>query len=198
MQPFPRQYLARTRPRMTTGSWNRKSRIQLRQPRRPSAASQPVLPAQAPHACPHRHPHAARHLHHSLPLHAAAPRPALPHHRQRLRLCRLLLLISGFVLTYNYADRATTLSKREFWLARFSRLYPVYLLVLVISASMLRDEWYARPHEEFWRGVILTPLLLQGWSPNLATFGNTVAWPSPPRSCSTSPSRFSSTTAPPA
>ncbi len=85
-------------------------------------------------------------------------------------------LISGFILTYNYADRSLTLSKREFWLARFSRLYPVYLLVLVISVGMLQDEWSARSHTEFWRGVVLTPLLLQGWSPNLATFGNTVAW----------------------
>jgi peptidoglycan/LPS O-acetylase OafA/YrhL len=85
-------------------------------------------------------------------------------------------LLSGFVLTYNYSDRSTTLSKREFWLARFSRLYPIYILVLAISVSMLRDEWFARSHQEFWRGVILTPFLLQGWSPNLATFGNTVAW----------------------
>ncbi len=85
-------------------------------------------------------------------------------------------LLSGFVLTYNYSDRSTTLSKREFWLARFSRLYPIYILVLAVSVGMLRDEWHARSHEEFWRGVILTPLLLQGWSPNLATFGNTVAW----------------------
>jgi peptidoglycan/LPS O-acetylase OafA/YrhL len=85
-------------------------------------------------------------------------------------------LLSGFILTYNYADRATTLSKREFWLARFSRLYPIYLVVLVVSIHMLEDEWAARSHAEFWRGFILTPLLLQGWSPNLATFGNTVAW----------------------
>jgi peptidoglycan/LPS O-acetylase OafA/YrhL len=85
-------------------------------------------------------------------------------------------LISGFILTYNYADRAMTLSKREFWLARFSRLYPIYMLVLAISVTMLRDEWFARSHEQFWRGVILTPFLLQGWSPTLATFGNTVAW----------------------
>ena len=85
-------------------------------------------------------------------------------------------LLSGFILTYNYADRAMTLSKREFWLARFSRLYPIYILVLLVSVRMLQDEWSARPHAEFWRGIILTPFLLQGWSPDLATFGNTVAW----------------------
>jgi peptidoglycan/LPS O-acetylase OafA/YrhL len=88
----------------------------------------------------------------------------------------VFFLISGYVLTYNYADRAKTLSKREFWLARFSRLYPVYLLVLLLSFSMLQAEWQARPHAEFWQGIVLTPLVLQGWSPSVATFWNTVAW----------------------
>ncbi len=88
----------------------------------------------------------------------------------------VFFLISGYVLTYNYADRGSTLSKREFWLARFSRLYPVYLLVLILSGSMLREEWHARSHAEFWQGIVLTPLVLQGWSPSVATFWNTVAW----------------------
>jgi peptidoglycan/LPS O-acetylase OafA/YrhL len=88
----------------------------------------------------------------------------------------VFFLISGYILTYNYADRAKTLVKREFWLARFSRLYPVYLLVLLLSVTMLRDEWHARSHFEFWQGLILTPLVLQGWSPSVATFWNTVAW----------------------
>lgn len=88
----------------------------------------------------------------------------------------VFFLISGYVLTYNYADRGKALSKREFWLARFSRLYPVYLFVLLISLRMLQDEWQARPHGEFWRGILLTPLVLQGWSPSVATFWNTVAW----------------------
>jgi peptidoglycan/LPS O-acetylase OafA/YrhL len=88
----------------------------------------------------------------------------------------VFFLISGYVLTYNYADRANTLSKREFWLARFSRLYPVYLLVLIISLRMVQDEWYARPRAEFWQGMLLTPFVLQGWSPSVATFWNTVAW----------------------
>ncbi|MDQ2834448.1 MAG: acyltransferase [Acidobacteriota bacterium] len=88
----------------------------------------------------------------------------------------VFFLISGYILTYNYADRARTLVKREFWLARFSRLYPVYLLVLILSLHMLGEEWHARSHFEFWQGLILTPLVLQGWSPSVATFWNTVAW----------------------
>ncbi len=88
----------------------------------------------------------------------------------------VFFLISGYILTYNYADRGKALSKREFWLARFSRLYPVYFLVLALSIGMLQDEWHARPHSEFWQGIVLTPLVLQGWSPSVATFWNTVAW----------------------
>ena len=42
---------------------------------------------------------------------------------------------------------------------------------------MLRDEWYAPlPPGVLARRHPSLLLLLQGWSPNLATFGNTVAW----------------------
>jgi peptidoglycan/LPS O-acetylase OafA/YrhL len=85
-------------------------------------------------------------------------------------------LLSGYVLTYNYADRPQPLVKRTFWLARFARLYPIYLLSLILSFMMLKAEWGAHSHGEFWAGVLLTPFLLQGWSPALATFWNTVAW----------------------
>jgi peptidoglycan/LPS O-acetylase OafA/YrhL len=85
-------------------------------------------------------------------------------------------LLSGFILAYNYADRPTPLLKRDFWRARFARLYPIYLLSLVLFVTMLNGEWHARSHEQFWAGVVLTPLMLQGWNPSIATFWNTVAW----------------------
>jgi len=85
-------------------------------------------------------------------------------------------LLSGFVLAYNYADRQTPLNKLEFWRARFARVYPVYLLSLVLSFTMLQAEWHVRSHHDFFAGLILTPIFLQGWSPALATFWNTVAW----------------------
>lgn len=85
------------------------------------------------------------------------------------------ILLSGFILAYNYADRPT-LNKREFWRARFARLYPIYLFSLLLFAGMLGAEWHARSHSQFFEGFVLTPLLLQGWSPALATFWNTVAW----------------------
>ncbi|MFY9746538.1 MAG: acyltransferase, partial [Acidobacteriaceae bacterium] len=88
------------------------------------------------------------------------------------------LLLSGFVLAYNYSDKAQhgQLRARNFWVARLSRLYPIYLFALLISVGMLMDEWHARSHAQFTWGVVLTPVLLQGWSPSLSTFWNTPAW----------------------
>ncbi len=88
-------------------------------------------------------------------------------------------LISGFVLAYNYADRPT-LSLRKFYVARISRVYPVYLLVLLLSIPFLViAERPAHSLGDFWLGIVLTPLCLQSWSPILATFWNTVAWTVP-------------------
>ncbi len=88
------------------------------------------------------------------------------------------LLMSGFILAYNYSDRAQRgqLNVAHFWTARFSRLYPVYIFGLLVSLGMLMAEWQVRSHGEFALGVALTPLLLQGWIPKLATFWNTPAW----------------------
>src|SRR4051794_29809514 len=45
----------------------------------------------------------------------------------------LFFVLSGFVLAYNYLEpmEAGRVSRREFWLARLARVYPVYLLGLV-------------------------------------------------------------------
>jgi len=88
------------------------------------------------------------------------------------------IMLSGFVLAYNYAGRAREgkLGKIRFWKARFTRLYPVYLLSLVLGWQTFMGERTAHTHLLFWLGAILTPLLLQGWIPEIATFGNTPAW----------------------
>nr|WP_269744697.1 acyltransferase [Granulicella tundricola] len=88
-------------------------------------------------------------------------------------------LISGFVLAYNYADRPT-LSKRSFWVARLSRVYPVYLLVLALSIPfVVIAERPAHTYFDWILGIVLTPFALQSWSPILATYWNTVAWTVP-------------------
>ena len=85
-------------------------------------------------------------------------------------------VISGFILYYNYAHRPGGVGAVDFWVARASRLYPVYLLTLIVSIPMLATEWQARSHTQFVLGVITTPLLIQGFFPRLAIFWNTVSW----------------------
>ena len=85
-------------------------------------------------------------------------------------------LISGFILSYNYADRPQPMNAMDFWMARFSRLYPVYALTMAISIPMLMQEWAGRSRVDFWMGAIATPLLMQGFFPHLATFWMTVTW----------------------
>ena len=85
-------------------------------------------------------------------------------------------LISGFILSYNYAHRPDGVRQADFWMARLSRLYPVYLLTMLISWPMLVLEWHSRSRTDFWMGAAATPLLVQGFFPHLATFWNVVSW----------------------
>jgi peptidoglycan/LPS O-acetylase OafA/YrhL len=88
------------------------------------------------------------------------------------------ILLSGFVLAYNYAAkaRAGELDRTRFWEARFTRLYPIYFLSLLMAWRLIPVEYLDHTHGMFWTGMVLTPLLLQGWVPPVATFLNTPAW----------------------
>ena len=88
------------------------------------------------------------------------------------------ILLSGFVLAYNYGDRARNgeLDRKRFWEARFTRIYPIYFLSLLLSVGQLKLEYRSHTHAMFWTGLVLTPLLLQGFIPAVATFMNTPAW----------------------
>lgn len=88
------------------------------------------------------------------------------------------ILLSGFVLGYNYNARARAgeLDKFRFYEARFTRLYPIYLLSLILAFRMLPLELGSHSRGMFWAGMVLSPLLLQGWIPEIATFLNTPAW----------------------
>jgi len=88
------------------------------------------------------------------------------------------ILLSGFVLAYNYAGRARAgqMDTRRFYKARFTRLYPIYLLSLILAWRVIPQEEQAHTHGMFLAGMALSPLLLQGWIPSIATFLNTPAW----------------------
>ena len=88
------------------------------------------------------------------------------------------ILLSGFVMAYNYGARARAgqLDVVRYYKARFTRLYPIYLLSLLLAWRVAPMEWTAHTHFMFWTGMVLSPLLLQGWIPEIATFLNTPAW----------------------
>ena len=46
----------------------------------------------------------------------------------------LFFTLSGFVLTINYAapDRSAIPNLRQFWAARFARIYPLYLVAFIL------------------------------------------------------------------
>ena len=79
-------------------------------------------------------------------------------------------ILSGFILTYAHADMHFDLVQlRRFFVARFSRLYPVYILALLICIPFVDHFSFATDWFQFF--------LLQTWIPNSgATDWNFVAW----------------------
>jgi peptidoglycan/LPS O-acetylase OafA/YrhL len=73
--------------------------------------------------------------------------------------------LSGFVLTTVYDhDKFNPVS---FWIARFSRIYPVYLLCMVLGALLTAFPAIA---------LVLDVFLLQSWIPGYPSFVNPPAW----------------------
>lgn len=72
--------------------------------------------------------------------------------------------LSGFVLGISYYDRFQTLGATElkkYFVARFARIYPVYLFALVLSLAI---EYYAtRTIRHSTASIFLNVTLLQGW-----------------------------------
>lgn len=83
----------------------------------------------------------------------------------------LFFVLSGFILAYNYAE---VKSKREFWVSRFARIYPVYFLAL-LPPLLITPHWSYHPRPGA-IGVVLTFLLLQGWWRPLCFSLNMAAW----------------------
>ena len=92
----------------------------------------------------------------------------------------LFFVLSGFILTYNYWSGETmTSSKREFWVARLVRVYPVYALGLLLSTpSFLLDVWRhdGHPLTTLLSAVPAAVFLIQSWIPHLASLWNAPGW----------------------
>lgn len=90
--------------------------------------------------------------------------------------------LSGFVMTYTYLEpgASPTLDKRQFWVARFSRIYPVYALTLVATFPIFLAMMALRQPQPTLADLFVagssTILLLQSWSPMTAHAWNPPAW----------------------
>jgi peptidoglycan/LPS O-acetylase OafA/YrhL len=74
----------------------------------------------------------------------------------------LFFVLSGFVLTWTYAERLARPDRVELWnfaVARFARIAPLYLVALLFVMSRLRDGWPAWA----WKHL----LAIQTWSGDL-------------------------------
>lgn len=97
----------------------------------------------------------------------------------------LFFLLSGFVLAYNYADLAERgrLDKGEFWKARFARIFPVYILSLVLTLNRFIDDTEdllpaASANKAFDTVIsfLMVVSLTQAWDFSRSTIWNFPAW----------------------
>lgn len=95
----------------------------------------------------------------------------------------IFFVLSGFILAYTYLEPSGTMrrSMSAFWHARFARIYPAYAVALVLSLPIFIDVAVVRPvgviHlSDFIKAAVLTPTLLQAWTPKKAWMWDGPAW----------------------
>lgn len=90
----------------------------------------------------------------------------------------LFFVLSGFVLAYTYLDSqgSSAINSRHFWIARFARIYPLYVLALIVSAPGFIAKLSELGELRFFLTAVSTISLLQAWTPWTATVWNTPLW----------------------
>ena len=93
-------------------------------------------------------------------------------------------VLSGFILVYTYAGRS--LNARNFWGARFARVYPAYAFALLLTAPFfifaarhfaeIKVPFMAFEAAHVKLAAALEVLLLQAWVPPAALSWNPVGW----------------------
>jgi peptidoglycan/LPS O-acetylase OafA/YrhL len=74
----------------------------------------------------------------------------------------LFFILSGFILTYTYFSEPGSMkgSARMFWSARFARIYPMYLVAMVLMAPLVL-AWSTSGHA--WQSGLAAFVLVQAW-----------------------------------
>lgn len=81
-------------------------------------------------------------------------------------------VLSGFVMAYVYSRPEKPFNIHEYWLARFSRVYPVYILSFIL-VSFYAASFIAKAQEDI---VFANILLYQAWFPKYSQTLNMAAW----------------------
>jgi peptidoglycan/LPS O-acetylase OafA/YrhL len=92
---------------------------------------------------------------------------------------QFFFVLSGFILTYTYHGARTENFRRDFWTARFARIYPVYLLgILLILPFVLSGAATTgrRDNPSLIVNSLLQIGLLQAWFPEAGQMGNRPGW----------------------
>jgi peptidoglycan/LPS O-acetylase OafA/YrhL len=122
-------------------------------------------------------------FHYATPALVGAPRAVLNIALSGYVAVDFFFILSGFILAYNYLkpDGALKGTKRQFWLARFARIYPAYALSFLICMpfalrELLRAEPVGTALYHFCRSLGVAGVMQQSWLPWMAMWGNAPAW----------------------
>ena len=84
----------------------------------------------------------------------------------------LFFVLSGFILAYTYVNESGVRTPaRAFWIARFARVYPIYVFALLVALAPA--IWTG---QLTWGVALSTLTLTQSWRADWATAWNPPAW----------------------
>jgi peptidoglycan/LPS O-acetylase OafA/YrhL len=91
-------------------------------------------------------------------------------------------VLSGFILAYSYLDEEKPGhlkgTRKAFWISRVSRIYPLYLLALLVAlpAYAYGTARGRNSLSDSALGLVLVPTMVQAWMPTVAIEWNPPAW----------------------
>jgi glucosylceramidase len=95
----------------------------------------------------------------------------------------LFFVLSGFILSYTYLTPAGTLkgSRRNFWVSRFARIYPAYLLGFLLAApsnisTSMHVNDFLPAMAKLGAAAVALLSMQQAWTPYTAWAWNYPAW----------------------
>ncbi len=109
---------------------------------------------------------------------------ALPQWAERVRVgghvwVGLFYVLSGFVLAWANPLPMSPTERRAFYVARFARLYPAYLLAFALIAPFALERWEGGGPLTLAKAAIVATaclLLLQAWATPIARLWNPPGW----------------------